>query len=220
MTVKFVIQCAGTKNPAAGSFKTSDGRTVKFVASPELAPLGNKYFYTHPESIAENGKSWRENLIDYNANGTNPFGLKRAFQLYSRNEYRALVSKFGASNIFILSAGWGLVGAEFLLPDYNITFSNAANVPKSAKRKKRDKYLDFQQLIADKDDEIVFIGGKDYQDLFVKLTDDNSAKKTIIYNSSSPPKYKNVKTAKYETNMRTNWHYELANSIIDGSFSW
>jgi hypothetical protein len=37
-----------------------------------------------------------------------------------------LVEKFGIEKVFILSAGWGLIRADFLTPNYDITFSGSA----------------------------------------------------------------------------------------------
>jgi hypothetical protein len=64
-----------------------------------------------------------ELLLRYNeAPGENPLGLLRAFKLYLNDIYRRLARHVGIENFLILSAGWGLIPASFLTPDYDITF--------------------------------------------------------------------------------------------------
>ncbi|BAU49572.1 hypothetical protein SVA_3024 [Sulfurifustis variabilis] len=43
-------------------------------------------------------------------------------------------------DVFILSAGWGLIGAAFLTPVYDITFSNSADDYK--RRRRRNQFDD------------------------------------------------------------------------------
>ena len=137
-----------------------------------------------------------------------------ACQLYENRTYQALVSRFGIDKIFILSAGWGLVAASYLLPKYDITFSAMAEHYK--RRRKKDVYLDFCAL-EDETDDIVFLGGKDYLPLFCSLTKQYAAPKTVFYNSSSipslPPGFSAVR---YPTTTKTNWHYECAIDLIGG----
>lgn len=216
MTVKYVIQCASRKVPGAGTLSNVEGKPVKFVAKPELYP-GDE-IVARPDDLAENGKSWRQILKEYNQSGENPLKLKRAFELYENKAYAALVEKFGIENAYILSAGWGLIPAHYLLPDYNITFSNAAKVPNYAKRKKSETYADFCKFEANKDDKLVFIGGKDYQQLFVDLTAGSMASKVIVCNSKIRPKFLGIDLREYATKTRTNWHYELANDLANGKF--
>jgi hypothetical protein len=49
-----------------------------------------------------------------------------AFQLYQNEAYRRLADKVGTQKLYILSAGWGLIGAMFLTPSYDITFTAQA----------------------------------------------------------------------------------------------
>jgi len=39
----------------------------------------------------------------------NPLGLCPAYQLYENKTYGRLAARFGLGNLFILSAGWGLI---------------------------------------------------------------------------------------------------------------
>ncbi|MHB0665642.1 hypothetical protein ACX4MV_12140, partial [Roseomonas mucosa] len=86
-------------------------------------------------------------------------GLWIAGKLYRPKAYALLLEKLGIERLFILSAGWGLVRADFLLPDYDITFSTSAEPWK--RRRASDKFSDFNALERTQED-IVFLGGKDY----------------------------------------------------------
>jgi len=129
--MKIVIQCAGRKVQDAGALKDANGQPVLFVANPALAPPAEGCTYARPDDPAGNGLTWREFLVQYNykyrRNGANPSGLLPAYQLYAPEIYRQLVARFCVHNVFILSAGWGLIRADFLTPKYDITFSASAH---------------------------------------------------------------------------------------------
>jgi hypothetical protein len=108
-----------------------------------------------------------------------------AYQLYENNVYGRLVDRFGLRNVYILSAGWGLIRADFLTPSYDITFSPSADAYK--RRRKTDQCDDFCMLPGDTKRDIVFFGGKDYQPLFCLLTHAICSKKIVFYNSASVP---------------------------------
>jgi hypothetical protein len=66
-------------------------------------------------------------VLEKNVGGArNPLGLYPAYRLYENRVYGRLVEAFGVENIYILSAGWGLIRADFLTPYYDITFSHSA----------------------------------------------------------------------------------------------
>src|SRR5215469_5970010 len=150
---KIVIQCAGTKNENAGRLVSPDGRPVEFVASPERLDSRER-IYARPDERRYDGITWREFLTLYNADGTNPQGLLPAYRLYKNDVYERLVDTCGAENVYILSAGWGLIGARFLTPYYNITFSQ--NARPEYRRRKSDTYRDFCMLPKVDDDAFVF----------------------------------------------------------------
>jgi hypothetical protein len=54
-----VIQCAAKKWADAGFLRTSDGRSVSFVAQPDEAPPDRSRVYARPGDPADNGTSWR-----------------------------------------------------------------------------------------------------------------------------------------------------------------
>lgn len=216
--MKIVIQCAGTKNQTPGAgFRTSDNRLVKFVADPKKAPSSGDIAYAHPDERPDGLQTWRERLLDYNKGATtNPLGLLPAYQLYKNPVYKKLVEKFGLEKVFILSAGWGLISADFLTPDYDITFSTARNVEPYCRRNKRDHYAD-TCILPDDGEGIIFLGGKDYRPLFCKLTANMKGMKKVFFNSSVDPVLGHgFSTECFPTKCRTNWHYSCAQALIDG----
>ncbi len=98
-----------------------------------------------------------------------PLGLLPAWRLYRHPTYELLFRRIGPERLYVLSAGWGLVRADFLVPNYDITFSKAGNVPKFKRRGGQDVYNDFE-LPSGIADPLVFFGGRDYIPLFTKLT--------------------------------------------------
>jgi hypothetical protein len=210
-----VIQCAASKRPDAGHLVTASGKPVDFVAHPQIAPRDCDQLYARPDDPCEDGISWRQLLLKYNNDpGGNPLRLYPAYQLYENKAYRRLVDRFGLKKVYILSAGWGLIRADFLTPSYDITFSLSADAYK--RRRKTDRYEDFR-MAEDTTNEIVFLGGKDYLPLFCSLTETISSEKIVFFNSALMPRYSGCTFRRFETTTRTNWHYECANAFVDGT---
>ncbi len=132
-----------------------------------------------------------------------------------RKVYGRLVVRLGLENVYVLSAGWGLIRADFLTPYYYITFSSRADTYK--RRRKTDRYDDFRMLPDDAKNDIVFFGGKDYLPLFCSLTDTVRGGKVVFFNSASVPRLNGCTLRRFETTTRTNWHYECANVFLDGT---
>ena len=85
--MKLVIQCAGKKEPSAGSLQTSDGRRVHFVAHPNEPGQGEDRFYARPDDLSDDGRTWRERLLSYNAAlSANPLGLLPAYRTGLRGD--------------------------------------------------------------------------------------------------------------------------------------
>jgi hypothetical protein len=212
--MKIIIQCAKGKKKNAGCLKTTNSKNILFIANPNIATETGDYVYHSPKDITEKNITWTNELARYNELTDNYFNLLPAYELYENNIYREIVSKFGIENVFILSAGWGLIRADFLTPNYNITFSNRK---KEFKRDKKENYPDLCHLQLDSADDLVFLGGIDYQPLFDKLTSKYCGRRIVFYNSVNLPKIKNCYFIKYETRQKTNWHYSCAKKIIDGT---
>ena len=216
-----VIACAGTKSAAAGHLALGNGRPVKFVADPQAAPKSASTSYSRPDDVAYAGLTWRQVLVEYNRDpAENPLGLLPAWRLYEPPSYPRvysdLVEAYGLENIFILSAGWGLVAAEFLLPNYDITY--AAGAESYKKRRPRDRYEDFAMLRTDTARPVVSLGGLDYVSLFCSLTRKVTARRVVFHYSTSPPSAANCERRRFraEDAAPRTWHYQCAYALIRG----
>ena len=147
-----------------------------------------------------------------NAASGNPLGLLPAWRLYKNPAYGELVSAFGIQNVFILSAGWGLIPADFLTPNYDITFSASADAYK--RRHRRDRYEDLAMLPKDTGKPVVFVGGKSYVPLFCSLTGGVRSERTVFYNSQTALNTPSCVRSRFMTKTRTNWHYECAKKLV------
>ena len=209
-----VIQCAASKQTYAGNLKTENGQPVMFVAHPAKAPKQAPFVFSRPDNPAKSSLSYRDVVAEYNRNPTdNPLQLLPAWQLYKNSIYGQLVRKYGISNVYILSAGWGLIASDFLIPDYDITFSKSADAYKQ--RRSRDRYSDFSMLPIDTSSRIIFLGGKDYVQLFCDLTINVKTERIVFYNSAIPPNAPNCRLLPFLTTTRRNWHYECARKLIE-----
>ena len=215
--MKIVIQCAGSKDPKAGYFRTTEGNPIKFVAHPQFAPSDGAYTLARPDDLVPpDGKIWRNLVAEYNESSAgNPLGLFPAYRLYLNRAYGALVDRFGEKSVYILSAGWGLIRANFLTPQYDITFRAGAEPFK--RRRQPDLYADFCQLTDDGVEQVLFFGGKDYLPLFCRLTAAFRAERIVFFNSQTSPDAPGCRVVRYETTMRTNWHYACVNEFVAGN---
>ncbi len=233
-----VIQCAGTKNPRAGTLQQGDGKRVEFVANPDAMPDDAKAAsctYARPDDASDSGDSWRVRLLEYNNHfrqtGQNSLSLLPAWKLYKNSIYSRLAKAYGTNRLYILSAGWGLISADFLTPAYDITFSRGKRIPKYKRRGKYGCYCkgrerrnsedfdDLCQLFPESRVPLLFIGGKDYLPLFCQLTRPLDCQKIAFYNSTEPPCTSNCDCdlKSFDAKRNQNWHYDLACQLIDGT---
>lgn len=211
-----VMQCAGRKNDGAGYLTTKSGARVAFVGNPLSAPAKQNLVYARPDDISDRSGSWRDLVIDYNNHpSNNPLCLLPAFKLYANSVYRDLADKVGVENVFILSAGWGLIPANFLTPYYDITFSPSAE--NYVRRRKNDAYNDFCLLPTDTTEPILFFGSKEYLPLFSFLTREIKCEKVVFYNSIQAPLAPGCILRRFRTTTRTNWQYECARAFLTGT---
>ena len=139
-----VIQCAARKQRHAGHLRTPEGRDVLFVAQPDAAAPQRNRAWARPDDLADGRRSWRTVLQEYNAApGGNLLGLLPAWRLYTNPAYEMLGERFAPDRMYVLSAGWGLIRADYLTPKYDITFSKARNVDPFKCRGHRESYEDF-----------------------------------------------------------------------------
>lgn len=215
-----VIQCASTKAPNAGTLWTRDRQRVVFVAQPSLAPRGDGILWARPDDPSDaSGTTWRQRVEAANSAGEDATALLRAFELYQPAAFRRLAKRFGTDNLFILSAGWGLVRADYRLPTYDITFSKQAEPYK--RRRHDDRYKDLNHLPTNSAGPLVFLGGRDYLPLFSALT--RSVKGPVIVPFRSEPGENNacvtrdghLRLVPYPTSAKTNWHYGCAERLCE-----
>lgn len=210
-----VIQCAGSKQRHTGYFTTRSGDRLLFVARPEMAPHAGAYRHVHPDGLAPGGHTWRDEVLAYNANLDNPLSLYTAWELYEPPAYGRLVSHLGVENVFVLSAGWGLIRSDFRTPQYDITFTSAVKKKRPwTHRRKSDVYRDFRHLPEATTDEVYFFGGKDYVQLFCHLTRHVRGPRTVYYNSAVPPRAPGCRVERYHANRKMNWHYDCVDSFV------
>ncbi len=212
--MKVVISCAESKARDAGYMKTEDGRCVKFVGAPDLAKavLSKPGFcYARPDDEAKDGKTWREKLVAYNKSckDENPCELLQAYKLYKNPVYRELVDTFCLKNVYILSAGWGLIRASFLTPNYDITFSGSGY----KRRRKRDQYCDSNDLESTIDEDLLFFGGQGYLSLFCDLTQNYNGRRIVYHCTNNVTKRDRIKYVRYPRCF-TNWQYECAKKVM------
>jgi hypothetical protein len=214
--MRVVIQCAGSKRPEAGTFRTADSRRVAFVADPALGPCTPDVLYAHPDEPSDQpGQTWRDRVVEANRTRTNPCGLLPAGRLYAPEAYALLERFVGPERLFILSAGWGLVRSDFLLPRYDITFSGSA--ARHKRRRPAHDFADFNALDGLPADDTAFLGGKDYLPLFLRLSAACRGRRLVLHNSTVPPAAPGCGLQAFRTSCRTNWHYQCARALASGS---
>ena len=96
-----VISCSGSKNGENLIYKNNE---IIFVSSPN----GEDKNHFNPENqIPNENRTWREYVNSQENND-----ILEAYKLYKNKIYSKLYEKY-KSNLFILSAGWGIINSEF-----------------------------------------------------------------------------------------------------------
>jgi hypothetical protein len=208
--------------------------TIKFFASPDMAPKDFRFTYHGlDDKIRNENRTWRE--LTVNGQNDPSLNLIKAYHLYKPKAfssiYENLYKKFNHS-FYILSAGWGIIRADFRIPAYNITFSTAPSVPKYAQRSVDDVWPDINHLKEDVDNEkyapdskIILFAGKDYLPYFRRMTKSIPKKKLIVlYYEKNPAekegffyncKYDGFRYLYYKTTENPrNWHYKAAHNFL------
>lgn len=210
-----VIQGGEQKVAGAGHMALPDGRRVVFVAEPGVAPSDPDIAYRRPDDRADGIQTFRDALVAYNrAPEDNPLGLLPAWRLYEDGAYRALAEGVESENLFILSAGWGLIESGFLTPTYDITFSNGVATYK--RRRPRDSYNDLRRLPSEGTSRIVFAGGADYIPLFLELTEGIAAERIVYHHASRVPLGADAQFVPVESDDTNDWHLQWARDFTAG----
>ena len=106
-----------------------------------------------------------------------------------------------------------MIPADFLTPNYDITFSAAQNVQRFKRRRRHDSYRDFRMLPADASEPILFFGGRDYIQLFCTLTADSASQRTVFYVGREPAA-PGCRVQRFGKPF-TNWHYQCAKAYVE-----
>jgi hypothetical protein len=208
-----VIQGSEGRQPRAGFLKARNGQRVLFVADPGQAPREPGLCHARPDDTSSFGGCWRKLVLGYNANPrNNPLGLLPAHVLYPDEIYRRLVEELGPMQTYILSAGWGLIGASFLTPNYDITFNPGADPIR--RRGPSDRWADFSMLPDDTDEDVYLFADADYLPLFCRLTASYPGRRIVFYPSENPPEAPGCVLRRFETAVETNWHHECARAFL------
>ena len=198
--------------------RSPDGRKVLFVAKPDAAPARPGIQYARPDDLADARKSWRTLLLEYNESPSeNPLGLLPAWRLYENPAYERLKRHVGVENLYILSAGWGLIRADFLTPNYDITFSSPTESYKQ--RPRGAAYRDISMLPDGNEEPIMFFGSRPYVDLFCALTKQTRGRRVLWYNTKNKPVADGCDVRRFHTTKDGVWYYECVQAFIDGKLT-
>lgn len=233
--MKVILQCASRKREDAGYFRWK-GERVKFVARPGSAPHDAGVLYARPDdAMPGGGGSWRDHLARYNQRArynegsTNPDSLLRAADLYQPPVFSRLAEAHGRTNFFILSAGWGLVRGDYLLPDYDTTFSHVPAADRWKRRTRTDTYADFNHLAEPgavaPGESVFFCGGGAYLGLLRTLIERLPISVTAYRRvpDGAPTggdlpaggvRPGSIWFVDFPTRRRTNWHYDCAETLV------
>jgi hypothetical protein len=216
--VKVVIQCAGRKFGAPTL--SQGGQALNFVANPRLGhPNGRAPWDALP---ALNRYTWIDCIRDYNDKKILPSGitvskgqdLTTAGSLYRNSIYRDLIRTVGSQNVYILSAGWGLVNAADKIPPYNITFSSSNKIPKDARITStvRTNYSTVRQIIDGDEDIHLFITAK-YAPYWMSLFSGGGGRCVFLHwrqGQAIPLGWAGQTFLHNCGKCKTNWHYLAA----------
>ncbi|MDR0599329.1 MAG: hypothetical protein LBG84_04510 [Treponema sp.] len=186
---------------------------IKFVASPQIAPRDGFTYYKPDDTIPGEHKTWRDLVLEQNHPDLVP-----AYCLYRRDIYRDLYHEFG-NCFYILSAGWGIIRADFKIPAYDITYSTTPNMPEYAKRRDNYGWKDINHLKEDsikfdRDSEVILFAGSDYVPPFCDMAQSVQYRKKILYKRHTVTRRQGFVYEYYQTNRNTNWYYEAVKRFL------
>jgi hypothetical protein len=198
---------------------------IKFVASPQMAsktmPKNGVEYYKPDDKIPGENKTWRDLVLEQKHSD-----LVTAYCLYCRDIYKDFYRNFG-DRFYILSAGWGIIRANFKIPTYDITYSTTPKVPEYAKRGDNHGWKDINHLQEDSmkwgcDSEVILFAGSAYVSHFREMAQSlpNSIQKRILVYTNNKSEDRNVKRYQnlvyqyYYSPKSTNWHLEAAETFL------
>jgi hypothetical protein len=217
--VRIVIQCAGSKDLAAPTL-SRHGTELKFVAYPKI--VHSNECAPWDEIPGLDGNTWIDCVRNYNDKKTLPPGiavsngqnLTRAGSLYRRSIYQKLINSVGSHNVYILSAGWGLVYTDDKIPSYDITFSSSVKIPKDARITSavRTNYDTVRQII-DGDEDIHLFITAEYAMYWMSLFPGMGGRCVVLHwrqGQATPLGWAGQTFFHNCGSCKTNWHYIAA----------
>jgi hypothetical protein len=205
-----VLVCSSKKTKDWFSYK---GKAFKFAASPETAPKDKFTYYRPDDPIPGENRTWRDLVL--NGQSDPALDLVPAYCLYSRDIYRDLYRKFG-NRFYILSAGWGIIRADFKIPAYDIAYSEFSNVL---------NHLKEDSAKFDSNSEIILFAGRYYLPPFRCMTKTIPFKKTItLYRKKEAGEKEGFREntyqesfhyVDYKTDNPRTWVYEAAYKFLN-----
>lgn len=213
-----IVMCCASKKKPIGLFRHNN-RNIDFKAVCEPR---NGIYRPYDKIIPKAKTSWSDLISSPNVQVDQTNNLVPAYTMYQNSIYEKLFREFGG-NLYILSAGWGLVKSTFRIPKYNITFSKTDKTPIETIRSQKDKEFndeDFNHLKIKPEKRIIFLGGEEYGKQFVRLTENLKNLKIICYyNENNCPitlRLPNNTFTAFLWNQggRRKWHYNLAEELI------
>lgn len=220
--MKVVIQCAGRKEKAAKTFALK-GVAQTFVANPS----GENQVRPWDEIPTLACKTWIDcvqafrcqigwDIFEHAGISISGSGLlTECGRLYLPDAYSALVNRLGKENVYILSAGWGLVRADAGIPKYDVTFSAGQDVLPYARvtPQSRSKSPSISDDMPGNDEIHFFITPKYMEYWSQSFSGKDSDRQRYVFHWKKGAK--NLPAGIHEGNviwhelgdMRMNWHY-------------
>jgi hypothetical protein len=175
-------------------------------------------FYKPDDRIPGTTKTWRDLVLEQNEPDLVP-----AYKLYSHVIYRDLYHVFG-NRFYILSAGWGIIRADFKIPAYDITYS--PNAPNYAIRTDDIGWNDINHLQEDSgkfdsNTEIILFASSYYAPHFCYMAQSIPYNKIVLKYTSNKSEngrvrqVQNCSWTNYYTTQKTNWYYEAAQRFTE-----
>ena len=222
-----IMPCAGSKKDVGHI--CFHGKRVSFVANPGI----NSSDQFRPDDLIPGlapRLTWREAITKYNTHQILPLGveiqgeefengwhLPKACYLYKDPTYQEVAAAIGPENVFILSAGWGLVISTYRIPYYDITFSGSTHLNL---RKAKQEWADYNQFPNTvKEDQCVhsMIGVK-YFRLFNRLFPREVTLRFHHKAGNAPGNFlgRAWDFQLHPGKLRTNWYYQCARNVTAG----
>lgn len=207
-----IIQCSGSKY-CTGHFTTASNNPVSFCNTNPFHPQRTCYY---PWDISDMPPhTWIDRVHTYNGAGGNSHAFLPAISLYKPKIYRDLeawIKKSSANReVYILSAGWGLVRSSFLLPCYDLTFAKG-----SARIKGEGHFPRLLCHIKNNPQDVHVFITPNYYALFGYFAKKACISDCTLYfrpsKSNESPKISEFKGeyCSFSTSRRTNWHESAA----------